>query len=355
MSRAALTLLAVAASAILSAPAAASGPNPHIDLRTVLTGCGGCHRGHGAQRSPMLAAPQRDVCLSCHGSRAGLDQLILRNVVAADAKPAFLSTVLALPFGHPMTPQAFSALEPGAITCTSCHSPHRAMPQLASPGTPSGRKRPSPRDPIQFEYELCESCHGNLGATTQSRLDISRLFSSTSRSFHPVETPSFERSPSVPASLSGREINCTDCHGNDDPGGPRGPHGSTVRYILVARYTSTDGAPESATTYALCYRCHDRESILTRSPFPEHRRHIVEVMGSCATCHDGHGSVRNRALIRFGEETNLAGVSPSASGKLAFESSAPGSGSCYLTCHGKNHDPLSYGIAAPLAVPLIRR
>ena len=57
----------------------------------------------------------------------------------------------------------------------------------------------------------------------------------------------------------------------------------------------------------------------------------------------------NRALIRFGEETLIAGVAPSArTGRLAFVSTGAGAGTCYLTCHGRDHAPESYGLLQPL-------
>ena len=91
--------------------------------------------------------------------------------------------------------------------------------------------------------------------------------------------------------------------------------------------------------------------MLSSSAFPEHRRHIVELKASCATCHNAHGSVQNRALIRFGEETVVAGVSPSGrTGRLAFDSTGPGAGNCYLSCHGEDHAPASYGSVRPALV-----
>ena len=105
-----------------------------------------------------------------------------------------------------------------------------------------------------------------------------------------------------------------------------------------------DGSKESEEAYALCYECHDRAAVLETSPFPFHTEHVVDEMTSCATCHSAHGSVDNRALIRFGEETFVAGVGPSlATGRLEFVSDGPGGGSCYLTCHGVDHSPLGYG------------
>ena len=61
-------------------------------------------------------------------------------------------------------------------------------------------------------------------------------------------------------------------------------------------------------------------------------------------CYTSKCSVENRALIRFGEETTVAGVSASMStGTLEFVSDGPGSGACYLTCHGVDHGPEAYG------------
>ena len=153
-----------------------------------------------------------------------------------------------------------------------------------------------------------------------------------------------ESSPSVDAELTGLEINCTDCHGNSDPSGPAGPHGSEYRYILSSQYVTVDGSQESSEAYALCYRCHDRDMLYGSSSFPLHDLHVAEERASCATCHSAHGSVDNRSLIRFSEETILAGVSQSpTSGRLAFVSDGPGSGACYVFCHGVDHAPESYG------------
>jgi len=108
-----------------------------------------------------------------------------------------------------------------------------------------------------------------------------------------------------------------------------------------------DGASESPEAYNLCYQCHDREKVLDSSTFPLHRRHVIDERASCATCHNPHGSFENRALIRFGEQTLPGGVSPSIlAGNEAFLSDGPGSGTCFLTCHGSDHAPKSYGVSA---------
>jgi cytochrome c553 len=295
----------------------------------------------------MMPAAQKDVCLKCHGTQAELDRTVQEGKLSPAVRPSSIDAALSQPFVHPMSDQAFSRWEPGVVTCTSCHSPHRSTAGRAVGAATTGQN-PSTRDPLRLEYELCQECHGNQGVDTQSLLDISRLFNLNSRSYHPVEGPVREGSISVVASLAGQMISCTHCHGNSDPSGPAGPHGSGVRYILGAGYQTTDGVPESESAYALCYRCHDRETVLDSPVFPEHRFHIVEQRASCATCHNAHGSVSNRALIRFGEETYVAGVSPSLEAdRLEFVSDAAGSGACYVSCHGYDHAPAYYGGGVP--------
>lgn len=353
MPRVALTrTLLLAAAAALAAALRLAALDPHVDPTRVPAGCGACHAGHGASRSPMLPAPQQQVCLRCHDSQTRLSQEVLRGAVSSDARPPLLSAVLSQPSVHPVSAQAFSREEPGAVTCTSCHSPHRASPQFTAGSAPPGQRKLSPRTPDRFEFQLCESCHGS--GNGQTLVDIGRLTDANNRSYHPVEAPALDPSPSILPALAGREINCTDCHGNS-AGGPRGPHGSAVPALLRASYTTTDGSEESREVYGLCYNCHDRTRVLESSTFPEHRTHIVEERAACSTCHNPHGSVENRALIRFGERSLVPGVTASGStGRLAFVSNGPGSGTCYLTCHGVDHGPEGYGGGEglnPMTVP----
>jgi len=46
-------------------------------------------------------------------------------------------------------------------------------------------------------------------------------------------------------------------------------------------------------------------------------------------------------------------VMPTSSGQIQYTSTGPGQGSCYLVCHGKAHNPLSYG--GGIAAKLLRR
>lgn len=317
--------------------------NPHVDLSVIPGSCVACHRGHGVSGSPMLPSAQVELCLECHGTRADFDGQVREGVVNPGTEPILLGSLLEKPYPHALQRELFSEHDTG-VTCTSCHSAHRSIPPAIS-GTQ--RQRRSPKNPNRFEFELCLSCHGdhaNLLAPVGSS-DIGRLVGTHNPSYHPIKARSLERSPSLDPELTGREINCTDCHGNDDRTGSRCLLGSNVAGLLSFDYVAVDGAPESGSTYYLCYRCHIRDLVLSEaSPFPVHALHVVEERTSCATCHNPHGSTDYRALIRFGEHLESGVVSPSASGVLGFESLSSGSGSCSLTCHGRNHDPEAYGI-----------
>jgi len=331
----------------LTAPVRAQvlGGNPHVDEGFVPGSCLACHRGHGVSFSPMLPSTQVELCLGCHGTRTERERQVHEGVVLPSMNPILLESVLQKSFTHPLNREVFSEHDSG-VTCTSCHSPHRAS---AGRGTGQGSRRLSPKNPAKLELELCLSCHGNAapGAVSTRPGDVGRLVRSRNPSYHPIEAPTTGRSPSVDPQLSGGEVNCTDCHGNDDPDGPRGPHGSNVPYLLRSTYETVDGAPESRRVYFLCYGCHQREVVLSEtSSFPLHALHVVDVKASCATCHDPHGSEQHRGLIRFGDGRGPGFVSPSSSGVLRFESFSPGSGSCSLLCHGRDHDPEGYGIDA---------
>ena len=147
---------------------------------------------------------------------------------------------------------------------------------------------------------------------------------------------------------------CTDCHDNDTgpkaptPGtGPSGPHGSS--YQAPARWRATTwttvDTTESAAAYALCYKCHNRNIILSEHVVqraqPAHQRRTRparSVTTRTASAARRATPTNNAFLINF--DTRF--VTPSSSGILRIRrASAAGSARCYLTCHGENHNPIS--------------
>jgi hypothetical protein len=165
------------------------------------------------------------------------------------------------------------------------------------------------------------------------------------------------RNPDVPSLMPGwttaSQVGCGDCHGSDGSrkaggAGPDGVHGSNEPPLLLARYSTSDFTPESASAYALCYRCHRREGsngILGDRSFP-HRVHVVDARTPCSVCHDPHGVSAaqgtrrgNSHLINF--DTSIVFPDP-ATGQIRFQDTGVFSGSCTLTCHGVQHSKLSY-------------
>jgi hypothetical protein len=179
-------------------------------------------------------------------------------------------------------------------------------------------------------------------------------FSPTNPSFHPVvsssagmDTPSLtpDRSP-------GSLIRCTDCHNNDDGpraggGGPDGPHGSRYDFLLEREYNVIDDSTESESEYALCYKCHQRSSILSDQSFSEHRRHVVEERTPCSACHDPHGVTTTVSmgsdhthLINF--DTTIVRPHPTTK-RIEFRDLGALAGTCTLVCHGETHTAEEYG------------
>jgi hypothetical protein len=187
----------------------------------------------------------------------------------------------------------------------------------------------------QPEHRLCYDCHGSGVVSARGREDIERLLRRGNPSFHPVEAPG--RGSDVPSLIEPHNeqsvIACTDCHGSDQPGGARGPHGSAFEPLLKAHFERDDGRPETTYEYALCYRCHSRSVVLSPASFPEHRRHVAEARASCYTCHNSHGSLKYTHLIDFDTQV----VFGNSAGQLRFEDRGMRRGACSLRCHDRDH------------------
>ena len=317
--------------------------------------CSACHQPHTAPSGPyLLRGPTvSDTCFSCHdGSHQG----------AADIAQDYCK-----PFVH----DTFSGTDPIDpqylhTTCTSCHDPHTMHAGSASApmvhpnfGEIDGvNASGSPITTAAYEYEVCFKCHADQQAVppTIQRLapdNNTRLqFATGAISFHPVQSPGKNSQvPSLkPGWTTSSMVHCSDCHssntGTDGGGsGPNGVHGSSSSPLLVARYDTADFTSESAAAYALCYSCHDRNSILNDESFPEHDKHIREERSPCSACHTGHGiasgqgtATGNSHLINF--DTSI--VQPNSQGELYFRDTGTFRGECNLRCHGENHNPEDY-------------
>ena len=189
------------------------------------------------------------------------------------------------------------------------------------------------------EYELCFKCHSYSANLPSDQKNKAEMFNISNQSYHPVIAPG--KNNDVPSLLNpltiSSTIKCTDCHNNNDPLGPRGPHGSDYVHLLVRHFNPNDGL-EQASEYELCYYCHNRTSILSNRSFFYHNLHITTVGTSCRTCHNPHGSIRYAHLI----DLDNYSIRSSSSGRMEYVRFGPRSGQCFLTCHGHDHNPATY-------------
>ncbi|MBI5099477.1 MAG: cytochrome c3 family protein [Nitrospirae bacterium] len=320
--------------------------------------CEGCHTSHSAGGPERLLnnLNEEDNCYTCH------------NGVVAE-KNIFLN--FQKPSRHPV--ESFTGdhdptelptfITKRHVECADCHNPHASNSRIASAPYVSGRLEKvtgmtierAAVNPANYEYEICFKCHAELFQRTPfiprvlDNTNTQETFSLVNPSYHPVVgTGKNPNVPSIPSSFepaltASSIIYCTDCHSDDS--GSKGPHGSSFAPILREQYETTDNTPESYQDYALCYRCHDRTSILNDESFRKHKKHIVDESTPCSVCHDPHGIADNgfsgshTHLINF----DIRIVAPKSGNPFpVFTDNGTFSGSCTLVCHGKVHDNESY-------------
>jgi predicted CXXCH cytochrome family protein len=352
-------------------------------------GCEACHTPHFARTAEHLldftAGPPAASCITggCHewpdSPHLGVDGRLTGGSVNIARQVRKISAHHDLP-GQVVTSLAGTGRSPGTafpgVGCADCHNPHVGSTQAAEAPYASGLLRGVrgiDRNggivrASTYEYEVCFRCHGDgspdldyvkrVVAGTNTRL----AFAVENSSFHPVVGSGKNLNiPSIPSSFepamsASQQIYCTSCHA-DDEGGSKGPHGSAFPPILKERYERADNTPETFDNYALCYRCHDRSSILRDESFKRksfgqtptgggHSGHLV-AGAPCSACHDPHG-VNEGGALGTGSHTHLINfdvriVSPgTGTATPVFVDTGTFSGSCTLMCHGVAHDNASY-------------
>ena len=326
--------------------------------------CANCHRGHNAGLRERLLTQENEenVCAACHsGNVAGYN--ITQELGKASAHRT--DTYIGI---HDPTESTLTM--PRHVECVDCHNPHAVNHDPAAAPFVSGRLANvsgadisgSPVDQSTYEYQVCIKCHGSnlnfhINPSTTRQLDTSNIrlaINPGNPSYHPVAaTGQAGNVPSLRPEYSElSQIYCTDCHNSDSAvtaggSGPVGPHGSMYPFLLERRYDTTDYTSYSTAAYALCFKCHDPDVLMSGvSTFRGlHRRHVIRESMPCSTCHDPHGVPQgipedgdHIGLINF--DLNL--VQPDSSGRLRFEVDAI-RGTCYMSCHGAEHSPKFYG------------
>jgi len=332
----------------------------HTSYNTVFeNACESCHNPHNAAGKERLLnfQTEEDNCFSCHNGN------VASTNIQSDLNKAYTHDVFNYTQVH--DPQEDALVQTRHVECADCHNPHASQATASSAPNASGYisgvkgidTNGNPVNFIQYQYELCYRCHSdNLdkpGSPTTRQIEQNNVrleFDLSNPSYHPIEGPGKNNNvPSLlPPLTESSVIYCTDCHSSDASSSTKGPHGSIYPRLLKYNYETSDGTPESYQTYELCYQCHDRNTVLYGNKFARevHKEHVVGEKVSCNTCHDPHGisssqgnSTNNSHLINF----NTAVVKPEMMSKrLEFIDQGDFKGSCYLSCHGKNHKPKSY-------------
>lgn len=320
-------------------------------------GCESCHVSHNAGGAQWLLRYKEteNNCLDCHNGTVAATN-IAAQLQQMSRHPVELSS------GTHQSMELPSSITDGTVDCVDCHNPHavNASPSArAAVGGVSGMteevsgmdKNRNAALPATYQYQICFKCHANLTQTVPfiprvvSNTDMQSAFDMSNPSYHPIEGIGTNMQvPSIPSAMMptltvSSIIKCTDCHN---------PHGSKYAPMLRDEYETTMNTKETFQSYALCYRCHSRDSILRDDSFKKnmmtmkggHSGHLA-AGAPCSVCHDPHGVVNTPGT---GDHTNLINfdtryVSPVAGTMYpTFTGRGTFSGSCTLVCHMPSGD-----------------
>lgn len=281
----------------------------------------------------MLSESKEDFCFGCHGPVNVSRTVQAKTDIQAEFNKMYVHPVRdtsmyhfpaeELPEQNPVTPRH--------VSCADCHRVHVLEPGDTLRGVKGyvpGRGIGQTSRRAQHEYEVCYRCHSDSANLPPGSTNKADEFFPSNPSYHPIEAAGRNKNvPSLIGNLNENSIiSCDDCHGNDDPFGPKGPHGSRFEHLLKFGYVEQESA-ESPNTYELCYSCHERDSVIGNISFQKHREHIVFNRIPCSACHNPHGSVVNPNLIEF------APLFVDASPQPIYSPQSPGKPMCFLSCH----------------------
>lgn len=279
--------------------------------------CTACHDPHASDHSSLLTAPERKVCLKCHGPLA--ERLKGKTHVHAPVDDG--CSDCHNPHGSHdkmMLTQSAPAL------CLSCHDDISEAVAAAVDHAPitQGSACATCHDAHASDFEsvlkqeplaVCVSCHNKTIETKSGKLgDFKKLLADNPEHHGPIT-----------------DGNCTGCH--------KEVHGGTHFRLLANDYPVGFYASYDEKLYAMCFDCHEADAMrdertdaLTGFRNGDHNLHFVHVNRkgkgrTCRACHQTHASKWPKHItesVPFGE-WDLP---------LNFEKTPKG-GSCLPGCH----------------------
>jgi predicted CXXCH cytochrome family protein len=373
--------------------------DPHVYYAATTSSCAACHRNHSAGGMVLrLTWPEENVCFGCHDSaEPGTDvQLAFANYTNTGTR--FFKHDVAITNGIHQGGEMDSGSFGGPnrhVECEDCHEPHEATRGTASaPMLQREMNASSGVDPLwtqagaplsfvwlpqaEREHQICFKCHSTFttlpayipdgwdgsayvpdglpkltyaAPQVPDSRDMAQEFNPYNASFHPVVAQG--RNQSIPAAsfVNGWSQTsmtyCTDCHSNANaPTEGLGPHGSPRLHILdgQAEYSTVSSSGSRVDSQEICFKCHNYDTYVTgldgTTNFPDHTRHLNNNQGTtCYACHDTHGSEQLH-LINF--DASAISFLGGRNSQTAWYQDGTGQAGCYLVCHGRRHEPLTY-------------
>jgi predicted CXXCH cytochrome family protein len=362
--------------------------------------CMNCHMPHNAATGQrLISGVEEQVCFRCHDGTVG------KNNIKADSQNFFRHPVEEPATGRHDTEASEDPFSMALhVECEDCHNPHGTRsdaPMISfNPSSPMSTDHTRPplangtilgvkgldingtlKDEIEFEYELCFKCHGLPGesACGSSRCSTAEIYrmqrqdqvynlrekvnpgNPSLQSYHPFDANNPANNNEVPSLRSTTPLNsiesriyCGDCHSgalSPAAGGTAsgGPHGSRNDGLLALKYEFNPVNNFSPNQGLLCLKCHDASSLYNNESFP-HRQHVLDKGLSCINCHDPHGSTVYPHLLNFLTSVYARGKTLTITGAGGYSEptwidNGQYSGTCYLNCHGTEHDGTSYGMS----------
>ena len=357
------------------------GPVPPPRTEAGATGkCLNCHDPHGWMDTrglvPKLAIGREEsLCLTCHdGAPASTN-------IASDLIKAFRHPVTdgsgrhAGPLESLPTSFGASPTNNRHAECADCHDPHvatadaagvppapalsranlgvsRVLVQNGGPGALPSFTFAAGSDTLSApvaEYQLCFKCHSSWTIQPTGQTDLALALNPANKSYHPVEAAGRDATilagAFVPGWTASSLTRCGDCHGSDLVDAPRGPHGSSYRFILKQPYAASS-QPRAMTSEEICFACHSydvyanpsaSDAVRASSRFNKpgadkgHAEHVGEENVPCYACHVTHGVPNLDHLVATGRTPGIRSYSETIGG-----------GTCQPTCHDSQPYTINY-------------